>query len=86
MKRFVRLMFFWLGPVVVAAVSGWLYLQGGRIITTDNAYIKAELTSISSELGGRVVEVLVSDNQRIEQGQLLFRIDDEAYRLALARA
>lgn len=86
MKRFVRLLFFWLGPVVVAAVSGWLYLQGGRIVTTDNAYIKAELTSISSELGGRVVEVLVSDNQRIEPGQLLFRIDDEAYGLALARA
>jgi membrane fusion protein, multidrug efflux system len=85
-KRLLRTLIFWFGPLVVAAVGLWLYLQGGSIVSTDNAYLKAEQVSINSELSGKVVEVAVTDNQRVDAGQLLFRIDDQAYRIALARA
>src|SRR5690606_31960461 len=64
----------------------WLYLHGGRVAETDNAYVKSEMTTISSELTGRVVEVFVADDQRVSKGQTLFRLDDAAYRIALARA
>jgi len=85
-KRLLRIAILWAGPVAVAAVGGWLYLHGGRIISTDNAYLKSSMVSISSEVGGKVVQVLVADNQRVEAGQLLLQLDDEVYRIALARA
>jgi membrane fusion protein (multidrug efflux system) len=85
-KRLVRIAILWFGPLAVAAGGGWLWLQGGRFVTTDNAYLKTAMVSISSELSGRVVEVLGADNQRVEAGQILLRLDDEVYRIRLAEA
>jgi membrane fusion protein (multidrug efflux system) len=84
-KRLIRILVLWTGPLVVGAGGFWLYMQGGRIASTDNAYLKAEMVSVSSELSGRVTGIMVEDNQRVEQGQLLFRLDDAAYHIALAR-
>lgn len=75
-----------LGPAVVVGVGAWFYLQGGRYVSTDNAYIKHDIISISSEITGRLVEVIPKENQKITKGQLLFRIDDQPYRIALAKA
>ncbi len=86
LKRLTRIVIFWFGPVVVAAGGAWLYLHGGRHISTDNAYLKSEMIDISSELSGKVVEVLVADNDRVIVGQPLFRLDDQVYKIALARA
>jgi membrane fusion protein (multidrug efflux system) len=84
-KRLVRILILWTGPLLVGGGGFWLYMQGGRIVSTDNAYLKAEMVSVSSELSGRVTEIMVADNQRVEKGELLFRLDDSAYRIALAR-
>jgi membrane fusion protein (multidrug efflux system) len=85
-KRVLRLAFLWLGPIVIAGAGLWFYSQGGDIISTDNAYLKSETVTIASELSGKVVAVGVQDNERVTAGQLLFRVDDENYRIALARA
>jgi membrane fusion protein (multidrug efflux system) len=85
-KRILRSVLLWLGPIAVAAAGGWLYLQGGRFVTTDNAYLKAGMVNISSELSGRVVEINGRDNTRVEAGQLLLRLDDSVYRIRLAEA
>ncbi|MDR2214195.1 MAG: biotin/lipoyl-binding protein, partial [Pseudomonadales bacterium] len=85
-KRIIRARILWAGPLVIAGAGFWFYMHGGREVETDNAYIKTEMTSISSELTGRVVEIFVADHQRVTKGQKLFRIDDSAYRIALARA
>lgn len=85
-KRMLRIAFLWLGPVAVAVAGGWLYLHGGRIVSTEDAYLKADLVSISSELGGRVVAVGAHDNERVSAGQMLFSIDGDNYRIALARS
>ena len=74
-----------LGPAVIAGASLWIYLQGGRIVSTDNAYLKSEIVSVSSEISGRVMEVIPHDNERINKGQVLFRLDDQPYRIALAK-
>jgi membrane fusion protein (multidrug efflux system) len=74
------------GPAAIAGVSLWVYMQGGRYVSTDNAYLKTDIIAISSEITGRVVEVVPRENQRVTAGQLLFRIDDEPYRIALAKA
>jgi membrane fusion protein (multidrug efflux system) len=85
-KRLTRIAVFWLGPVLVAVGGGWLYLQGGRYISTDNAYLKSDMVDISSELTGKVAEVFVADYDRVTAGQVLFRLDDDVYEIALARA
>jgi|GEM_PF-6722117 len=81
-----NLMLLILGPAVIAGVSLWIYLQGGRFVSTDNAYVKTEIVSVSSEITGRVVEVIPHDNERVNKGQVLFRLDDQPYRIALAKA
>jgi len=75
-----------LGPVVVIAISGYLYLNGGRYQGTDNAYVKAHMTSIAPEVSGRVVSVPVHENQPVKQGDVLLQIDPEPLKITLAGA
>jgi len=72
-----------LGPLVIFAFGAYLYLIGGRYVSTDNAYVKADKIAVSADVSGRVVEVAVSANQNLEAGDLLFRIDREPFQLAL---
>jgi membrane fusion protein (multidrug efflux system) len=73
--------------VAGAADFGYDYLTTGRYLeTTDDAYVKADSTIIAPKVSGYIAEVLVSDNERVEAGQLLARIDDRDFRTALAQA
>ena len=74
------------GPLIITAIAFYFYMIGGRYMETDNAYLKAGMMSIASEISGKVVEVSIADNGRVEAGQLLFRVDDQPYQIALARA
>jgi membrane fusion protein (multidrug efflux system) len=69
------------------ALGGWLYWQSlaGKI-STDNAYIKQDMVSVSAEVGGPITEVLVKDGDEVKAGDLLFRIDPEPFRLQIAEA
>ncbi|MEW6689044.1 MAG: HlyD family secretion protein [Pseudomonadota bacterium] len=73
-------------PLAAAAAGLYYYAQGGRHVETDNAYVKAHIVAVSAEVGGRVVEVAVRDNQPVAAGDLLFRIDPAPFELAIARA
>lgn len=74
------------GPVLLIAVSLIYYILNANYASTDNAYIRQDKVSVSAEVGGRIVEVAVRENQRVKTGDLLFRIDDEPYKLAVAEA
>lgn len=76
----------WFGPLVLIIIGLWIYMMGGRHVETDNAYLKAHMVSISSEISAKVVEVLITDNSRVETGDVLFRLDDQPYQIALIRA
>ena len=73
-------------PLLVAAGALYFYAQGGRLLETENAYVKAHIVAVSAEVAGRVAEVAVRDNQTVTQGQLLLRIDAVPFETALARA
>ena len=73
-------------PAAFAAVGAWAWLQGGRYEETENAYVKADLIVITPQVAGPVVEVPVREHQRVEAGDLLFRIDPAPYEAAVARA
>ena len=81
-------------PLIVAAVAGLALIVGGvvwwqgkqRWEATDNAFVQADTTEVSPQIDGYVVEVLVADNQRVEAGQVLIRLDDADARAELAQA
>ncbi|MBX3526686.1 MAG: HlyD family secretion protein [Rhodoblastus sp.] len=70
------------GPLVAIALGLWAYLAGGRFATTDDAYVKADIVNVANDISGIVVEVDVKEGQDIRKGDLLFRLDDEPYRIA----
>ncbi|MEO7935229.1 MAG: HlyD family secretion protein [Dokdonella sp.] len=71
------------GPLVVAVVAGYFYITSGRYTSTDNAYVQADQVTIAPQIGGRVVEVAVRENQKVRKGDLLFRIDPEPLQIAV---
>ena len=81
-------------PLIVAIVVGLALIVGGvvwwqgkqRWEATDNAFVQADTTEVSPQIDGYVVEVLVADNQRVEAGQVLIRLDDADARANLAQA
>ena len=70
--------------VLLAALIFWL--QGGRYASTENAFVKADIAQIASEVPGRIVEVRSHDHAAVAAGDVLVRLDPEPYRLALAKA
>lgn len=84
-KRLRRVLLL-LGPVLLVAAGLYLYLAGGRYVSTDNAYVKADKLSIATDVSGFVAELVVRESEKVAAGQLLFRLDDEPYRIALAGA
>ncbi|MCG9697680.1 HlyD family secretion protein [Shewanella sp. Isolate11] len=73
-------------PVVVVLGCGAAYLHGGRYVETDNAYVKADKTSIAAEVSGVVIDVPVVENQQVKAGQLLLKIDPKPYEIAVEQA
>ena len=71
-------------PLMLGAWFYWQSLQGK--VSTDNAYIKQDMVSVSAEVGGPIAEVLVKDGDDVQAGQLLFRLDPEPFRLQIAEA
>ncbi len=73
-------------PAVMAVIGGYLYLAGGQTVETDNAYVKADIVRVSPEVSGVVDQIFVKENQVVEQGQLLFSLDQTPYKMAVAQA
>ena len=84
-RRVVARAIMWSLPAIVLAVSLFVWLSSGRYVTTDNAYVKGDRAHIATELSGIIVEVPVKENQHVSRGQLLFKLDDQSYRLTLAK-
>jgi membrane fusion protein, multidrug efflux system len=74
------------GPVLAVIVVFIFYLTGGRYEGTDDAYVQTASVAVSSNVAGRVLEVNVRDNQAVHKGDVLFRLDDEPFRIAVEEA
>src|SRR3546814_21890 len=85
-QRLLRSTLLLTGPILVAAVAGYLYMTGGRYVGTENAYVKATTVMVAAQVSGLIVDVPVRENQHVEAGDVLFRIDDRPYRIALREA
>ena len=67
--------------VVIPIVLMWIilgyYYSLGKLIKTDNAYVKAPIISVQSEVSGKIKEVLIRNNQFVKKDQILLTIDAE---------
>jgi len=78
---------FMTGGVVLALIAGlWYYLASGRYVSTDDSSVQAARAAISANVPGRVIELDVHDNQSVRRGDVLFRLDDRPFRIALEDA
>ena len=85
-RKSTRRILMWGVPLLIVLFGAYSYLTGGRYIATDDAYVKAGMVTVSTDVAGRVTEIAVRDNQRVRKGDVLFRIDDRPYRYALEKA
>jgi len=81
-----RSMFLIVIPLLAICVGLYLYAAGGRYVSTDNAYVKANVIIISPEVSGRVTSVLVADNQSVEADDILLQLDSSPLEIILSRA
>jgi membrane fusion protein (multidrug efflux system) len=75
-----------LGFVALATLRWDEWVGAARIQTTNDAYIKAELTRLSSRVAGEILTVAVKDFQRVKAGDLLVQIDPADYQAQVAQA
>ena len=81
-----RSVFLFVIPLLAVCVGLYLYAAGGRYVSTDNAYVKANVIIISPEVSGRVTSVLVSDNQPVEANDVLLQLDSSPLEITLNHA
>ncbi len=87
MKRHDRMrwILFALLPLVLIIGGAW-YVTGGKVMSTDDAYVNAEKVGISTDVSGIVQEVDVKDNQHVDAGEVLYRLDPRQFQIALDNA
>ena len=83
--RSLRGAWFLLLPIALIVGAYW-YVIGGQVMSTDDAYVEADKVGVSTDVSGIVQAIDVTENQRVETGQILYRLDDLPFRLALQRA
>jgi membrane fusion protein (multidrug efflux system) len=76
-----------LAAALVVGAGGYGYIHAAKgSATTDNAYVKTDVTIVAPRVRGHVAQVLVADNQPVRAGQVLVRLDPEEYAARVAAA
>ena len=78
-RMLLRLILLIVIPGAAIIGGGFWYEATGRFVTTENAYVKAHVIAVSPNIDGRVTDVFVDENQRVEVGEVLFKMDAEPY-------
>lgn len=73
-------------PVLLIIGAVIYYFATNHYVSTDNAYVQQDKVSVSAQVAGEIVEVKGRENQQVKAGDLLFRIDPEPFRIAMAQA
>lgn len=73
-------------PALLLILGGYWWLTSGGSVSTDDAYIKQDIVSVSPQVTGPVHEVLVRNGMEVKRGDLLFVIDPAPFQVALEQA
>ena len=85
-RRWLRRLLLGAVPVIAVVAGSVIYLQGGRYISTDNAYVGAQKVLVTPEISGTVASITVTEGQHLKAGDVLFAFDRKPYELALEQA
>jgi membrane fusion protein (multidrug efflux system) len=86
MRRYRRTLLLVVLPLVALMAGLTFYLNGGRYVTTDDAYVGAQKVLITPDVPGKIINVAVKEGQQVSTGDILFQIDPVPFQLALAQA
>lgn len=75
-----------LGAVVLIVGGIAYWLSGGRYVTTDDAYVQANVLNVSTDVSGLVDQIMVHEGEMVQQGQVLFRLDPTEFQLTIDQA
>ena len=73
-------------PLIAVLGAAMWWLWGGRYVSTENAYVKADIVQVSTEVAGRITEVFVKEHAVLKAGEPLLKIDPESFSIALEKA
>jgi len=71
---------------VALVVGGYYYVNGGQVMSTDNAYVQADMLGVSTDVSGTVASIEVHENEAVKAGQVLFRLKPDSFRITLEGA
>src|SRR5258705_4403888 len=75
------------GGILFGIKGGWnRFVGGGSTQSTDDAYLRADITPLSTRVSGSVAQVAVSDYQRVKAGDLLVQLKDDDFKAQVAQA
>ena len=86
LRRYRRVLLLVVLPLVAAIAGITFYLNGGRYVTTDDAYVGAQKVLITPDISGKIEKVVVKEGQQVKEGDVLFEIDPVPFRLTVAQA
>ena len=86
MRRYRRVLLLIVLPLVALMAGLTFYLNGGRYVTTDDAYVGAQKILITPDISGKIIQIAVKEGQQVVTGDTLFQIDPVPFRLAVAQA
>jgi membrane fusion protein (multidrug efflux system) len=76
-----------LGGIIAVVIGAGLYwVTGGRVVSIDDAYVRAAKEVVATDVSGLVAEVPVREGQRVAKGDVLLRLDPHQFQIALAGA
>jgi membrane fusion protein (multidrug efflux system) len=85
-RRTVRVALMLGGVTAVAVGALYLWLNGGRWVSIDNAYTNADKVALSTDVSGNVLDIPVHEGQQVHKGDVLFRLDPRQTTIAVAAA
>ena len=86
MRRYRRFLLLVVLPLAAVLAGVTFYLNGGRYVTTDDAYVGAQKVMITPDISGKIDKVVVKEGQNVKEGDELFTIDPEPFQLAVNQA
>jgi len=86
LRRYRRFLLLVVLPAVAAIGGLVFYVNGGRYVGTDDAYVGAQKVLVTPEISGKIDKVVVKEGQHVNQGDVLFEIDPVPFRLAADEA
>jgi membrane fusion protein (multidrug efflux system) len=85
-KKVLRPLLMLGGIAVVIVGAGYYWMTGGRYVSIDDSYVRAAKESLSTDVTGTVGAVLVKEGDHVQAGQVLLRLDQRRFDIALEGA